>query len=157
MRSDVSRAFVKENDDALADVLARPVSEHPNDVTPDGLAQIEAALVAARAAQAAAQVANDPSAIAAALRDQRYWTARRSTAHVVARPADDDQVRFGHKVTVARSDGRKQTFQIVGEDEAEPTRGTLSHVSPLARALFGKVVGDVVPAGGDEAEILKIG
>ncbi|MET0706745.1 MAG: GreA/GreB family elongation factor, partial [Tardiphaga sp.] len=54
-------------------------------------------------------------------------------------------------------DGRKQTFRIVGEDEADPSRGTISHVSPLARQLFGKGVGEVVRVGAGEAEILAIG
>jgi transcription elongation GreA/GreB family factor len=61
-------------------------------------------------------------------------------------------------VTVAleREDGRKQTWRIVGEDEADPAKGTISHVSPLARALYGKRVGDVVKAGQGEAEIIAI-
>jgi transcription elongation GreA/GreB family factor len=42
---------------------------------------------------------------------------------------------------------REQTFRIVGEAVADPARGTLSHVSPLARALFGKRIGDAVVAG----------
>ena len=65
-------------------------------------------------------------------------------------------VRFGNRVTIARDDGRTQTFRIVGEDEADPAEGLLSYVSPLARALTGKRVGDVVPAGQSEAEILAI-
>ena len=43
------------------------------------------------------------------------------------------QIRFGGTVTIRRDDGREQTFRIVGEDEADPSRGTLSHASPLAR------------------------
>jgi transcription elongation GreA/GreB family factor len=65
-------------------------------------------------------------------------------------------VHFGATVTLARVDGRKQIFRIVGEDEADPAAGTLSHVSPLARALFGKQVGDMVQAGQSEAEIVDI-
>jgi transcription elongation GreA/GreB family factor len=57
---------------------------------------------------------------------------------------------------LARDDGREQTFRIVGEDEADPACGSISHVSPLARAMFGKRVGDVVRAGAREAEILSI-
>jgi transcription elongation GreA/GreB family factor len=60
-------------------------------------------------------------------------------------------------VTVRRDDGREQIFRIVGEDEAEPSKGTLSHVSPLARALFGKAVGDAAEVGGGAVEILRIG
>jgi len=47
----MSRAFVKETDaDAALDLPDRPVSEHPNDVTAEGLAQIEAAVAASQAA-----------------------------------------------------------------------------------------------------------
>lgn len=56
-----------------------------------------------------------------------------------------------------RSDGRQQTFRIVGEDEADPSKGSISYVSPLARALLGKRIGDTVRAGKDEAEIKAIG
>jgi transcription elongation GreA/GreB family factor len=59
-------------------------------------------------------------------------------------------------VTIVRDDGREQTFAIVGEDEADPAQGTISHVSPLARALYGKAVGDVIKAGKDNAEITAI-
>jgi transcription elongation GreA/GreB family factor len=95
--------------------------------------------------------------MAQASRDLRYWAARRATARVVPDADDTTQVRFGGTVTIVRDDGRRQTFRIVGEDEADPSHGTLSHASPLARALFGKTVGDVVPAGSGEAEILAIG
>lgn len=65
-------------------------------------------------------------------------------------------VRFGASVTIAREDGRRQTFRIVGEDEAAPQDGKISYVSPLARALVGKSVGDVVKEGGRDAEIVEI-
>jgi transcription elongation GreA/GreB family factor len=75
----------------------------------------------------------------------------------VVPPLDDNtQVRFGSAVTIVRSDGRQQTFRIVGEDEADPAHGTISHASPVARSLFGKGVGDVVRAGADDAEITEI-
>jgi len=153
----MSRAFVKDQDDDIVDDLPdRPVSEHPNDVTEEGLALIAAALEAARAALASAQAAGDRAAAARAGRDLRYWTARHATARVVPPPASTSEVRFGARVTIVRDDGREQTFRIVGEDEADPARGTISHVSPLARALFGKGVGDVVSVGKGEAEITRI-
>jgi transcription elongation GreA/GreB family factor len=43
-----------------------------------------------------------------------------------------------------------------GEDEADPAKGSISHVSPLARAMLGKALGDVITAGKDEAEIKSI-
>jgi transcription elongation GreA/GreB family factor len=65
-------------------------------------------------------------------------------------------VRFGCAVTVARDDGIMQTFRVVGEDEAAPENGTISHVSPLARALLGKEVGDSVRVAAHDFEITKI-
>jgi transcription elongation GreA/GreB family factor len=150
----MSRAFVRERDtDTVVDLPDRPVSEHPNNVTEAGMAQIETAIADARAVHALAQASSDRAAIAAAAREIRYWTARRAAAQVI--PAGDDisKVRFGASVTIVRDDGRQQTFRIVGEDEADPAKGSISHVSPLAKAKLGKAVGDVVTAGKDEAEI----
>ena len=153
----MSRAFVREQDtDTSEDLPDRLVSEHPNDVTAEGMAQIDAALAAAREAHAVGQAADDRSAIAGASRELRDWSARRATARIVANPDDNGQIRFGSSVTILRDDGREQTFRIVGEDEADPSRGTISQASPLARALFGKSVGDVVHAGAGDAEIRRI-
>jgi transcription elongation GreA/GreB family factor len=152
----MSRAFVKEDTAEIFDLPERLVSESANYVTPRGLALIEAEQARLSHEHATAVAAADRTAIARTARDLRYWTSRRASAEVVPLPEDCGEVRFGCTVTVGRDDGREQTFRIVGEDEAEPTKGTLSHVSPLARALIGKKVGDVVPAGRDEAEILSI-
>ena len=151
----MSRAFVKESDDA-PELPDRPVSELPNFVTERGLTLIEAELAKHRTALAEAQTAEDRSAIAAASRELRYWTQRRASADVQPIPDDCDSVRFGCRVTIERDDGRKQAFTIVGEDEADPSAGTLSYASPLARALIGKSVGDVVPVGKGSAEIIQI-
>lgn len=153
----MSRAFVKEDAaENFENLPERPVSEHPNYVTAQGLALIEAELARLHREHAAALKAEDRAAQAKSARDLRYWTARRASAQVVPPPSDCNKVHFGCTVTLGRDDGREQTFRIVGEDEAEPAKGTLSHVSPLARALMGKRDGDVVPAGQDEAEILAI-
>jgi transcription elongation GreA/GreB family factor len=153
----MSRAFVREQDIvAVEDLPDRPISEHPNDVTPEGAAQIDMELAAARTGYAAAQTLDDRSALASAARDLRYWSSRRASARIVLTPKDDDQVHFGVTVKLIRDDGREQTFRIVGEDEADPSRGSISHLSPLARGMFGKRVGDTVKAGTGEAEILSI-
>jgi transcription elongation GreA/GreB family factor len=151
----MSRAFVKDADET-EELPDRPISEHSNDVTREGFRQIEAALTAAQEAYTAAQAIGDREKLASAGRDLRYWTARRSTAVIAPAPDDNSVVRFGHTVTILRDDGRQQTFRIVGEDEADPARGTISQVSPLAHALFGKGVGDVVSVAGGDAEILSI-
>jgi transcription elongation GreA/GreB family factor len=152
----MSRAFVKEHEDAPEELPDRPVSPHPNLVTAEGLAQIEAQLARLQQEHAAAHGENDRTALARVARDLRYWKARRATAQLVPPPKDTTQVQFGSTVAIARDDGRRQTFHIVGEDEADPAHGTISHVSPLARALFGKRVGDVIQAGQSEAEIVEI-
>jgi transcription elongation GreA/GreB family factor len=154
----MSRAFVKEDDTGGGVELLpdRPISPHPNIVTPGGLAAIERQLAELGERQAAALQAEDRAALAAIARDLRYWSARRATAQVVKAPDAPVEVAFGSRVTIARDDGRQQTWRIVGEDEADPAQGALSYVSPVARALLGKRIGDVVRAGNSDAEIVAI-
>jgi transcription elongation GreA/GreB family factor len=159
----MSVAFTKEQDaeSVAADLPDRPISPHPNLVTPTGLALLEAALADARAAyaaarQAGADVQGDRTAMARATRDLRYYAARRATAQLVEPPADASVVRFGSTVTFDRADGRTQSFRIVGEDEADPAGGAVSYVSPLAVALMGKTVGDEAVIAGAEVEIVAI-
>jgi transcription elongation GreA/GreB family factor len=151
----MSRAFVNE-DHFVEDLPDRPISDHPNLVTGNGLMLIDAALQTARRDYGEAQAAGDRGALASAGRDLRYWSARRATAQLVSIDPDNAAVQFGNTVTIIRDDGREQSFAIVGEDEADPANGTVSHASPLARALLGKTVGDVIRAGQGEAEIIAI-
>jgi len=153
--STMSRAFVNE-DSVVQQLPDRPISEHPNLVTERGLALIEKQLETARREYGEAQAAGDREALAKAGRDLRYWNARRTTAQVRAPEPATGTVQFGNKVTIARDDGRTQSFRIVGEDEADPARGSVSYVSPLARALLGKHVGDTITAGRAEAEISAV-
>jgi transcription elongation GreA/GreB family factor len=152
----MSRAFVNE-DSFFEELPDRPISAHPNLVTEQGLALIEQALETARREYGEAQTAGDREGLARAGRDLRYWNARRATAQLRAPKPGADTVQFGHAVTIVRDDGRQQTFRIVGEDEADPTKGSISYVSPLAQALLGKRIGDALRAGKDEAEITAIG
>jgi transcription elongation GreA/GreB family factor len=151
----MSRAFVNE-DNFVEELPDRPVSEHPNHVTEHGLALIESELEAARRAYGEAQAAGDRQTLARAGRDLRYWNARRATAQIVPIVPDSDAVQFGSAVSIVRDDGREQKFRIVGEDEADPAKGSISHVSPLAKALLGRRVGDTVKAGKHDAEITAI-
>lgn len=151
----MSRAFVKEDDGSSGEELPeRPVSPYRNLVTAEGLAAIEAELGRLHALLLAA--GQDRSVRAPIERDLRYWNARRANAELVPPHVAGDEVRFGATVSVARADGRTQTFRIVGEDEADPARGTLSHASPLARAIMNREVGDVVRVGDADVEIVAI-
>ncbi len=158
----MSVAFTKEQDSesAAADLPDRPISPHANLVTPAGLAQLDAALAMARAAYSAAQASGevqaDRTAMARATRDLRYYAARRASAQLIEPPTGSGTVVFGGAVTFDREDGRRQTFRIVGEDEADPAQGAVSHVSPLARALLGKGVGDVAIVAGGEVEVVAV-
>jgi transcription elongation factor GreA len=69
-----------------------------------------------------------------------------------------DKVIFGTTVTLLEPDGgAAQRFKIVGEDEADLKAGKISVMSPIARAVIGKSVGDVgvvqAPNGNVEYEI----
>ena len=79
----MSRAFVKEAENDTAELPDRPISPHRNFVTAAGLAAIEAALGRFEAAHRAATDKGDRQAAAAALREVRYWRARRASAEVV--------------------------------------------------------------------------
>ena len=76
------------------------------------------------------------------LRDMRYFAARVRTAQVIIYPMSTDTIAFGSTVTFRRGDGRAQKYRIVGEDEADPKAGSISFVSPVAKLLMGKAVGD---------------
>ena len=157
----MSVAFTREEDleATAADLPDRPISPHPNLVTLEGLAKIEAALADARAAYNAAQargsIEADRTAMARATRDLRYWSARRASAQLIETSADG-RVRFGGSVTIEREDGRSQTWRITCEDEADPADGSVSHVSPLAVALIGKRVGDEATVAGQAVEIVAV-
>ncbi|MGF9756486.1 transcription elongation factor GreA [Microvirga sp. 0TCS3.31] len=153
----MSRAFVRESEggEAFEDLPDRSISPH-HLVTPAGLARMDAEIESLEKRLRDAQVRDDKAEVARLSRDLRYWSARRVSAEVVPPPTDTSHVRFGAEVTFERQDGRRQTYRIVGEDEAEPAKGSLSYVSPLAQALMGKEVGDTVTVGQGQAEIVSI-
>jgi transcription elongation GreA/GreB family factor len=152
----MSRAFVKETDARTEELPDRPISSHRNFVTENGLAAIEASIGRFAAAHRAATDKGDVQAAAAALREVRYWRARRASAQVVRPSSDPRTASFGVTVTSRREDGREQTFRIVGEDETDPSRGTVSYVSPLARAVLTYGPGDTVEIAGGKAVILNL-
>jgi transcription elongation GreA/GreB family factor len=159
----MSVAFTREESAETAaevELPDRPISAHPNLVTESGLVALANAMAEWRAAYNAAQQIEDAGerrrAVAVASREMRYFADRLSTAQVVPPPAEYGVIAFGHQVTFTRDDGRRQAFRIVGEDEADPRNGSISYVSPVARALIGKAAGDVVVVGDHEIEILSI-
>jgi transcription elongation GreA/GreB family factor len=149
----MSRAFVKESDGADGqDLPELQVSPHRNLVTPAGRRQIEANVERLQAELSAARAAGDRATIARVQRDLRYWSERLRTAEVIAAPATD-VVRFGSTVTLEKEDGSQVEYQIVGEDEADPARGKISYVAPIARLLIGAGAGDAIALPDGEATV----
>ena len=163
----MSRAFVKENDleHTGTDLPERPQSEHPNYVTPTGLAQLhkDAAQLEEERLRLSPQK-EDPiirQQLAVIERDLRYVQGRLERA-IPVNPAEQQQdvILFGAIVEVEDEEGATHVFEIVGEDEADIHNNKVSWVSPLARALIGQKVGDSViwkrPAGDLALEVTDI-
>lgn len=160
----MSRAFVKEGDGGLDPLPDLPLSPHPNYVTPRGLAALQSRLQTRQTDLATLKSRPDrldklPEA--AAERDIRYLEARLRSA-ILTDPASHPttEVAFGLAVTVEDDEGQTQTFEITGEDEADPAQGRITPQSPLARALLGAEVGDSVtwrkPSGAVDLTVVKI-
>lgn len=93
----------------------------------------------------------------------RFLTRRLDIAEVVdpAAPREDEtRIFFGATVTFANQKGEEKTVSIVGVDEIDTSRGYISWISPMARALIKAQEGDVVtlraPGGTEELEILEV-
>lgn len=152
----MSRAFIRESDQDAELLPERVISPHPNFVTPAGLRQIEERVRELESERQAARSDEDSAALARIERDLRYWTQRRSTARVIEPAPRPDAVRFGVNVTLELEDGSQREFRIVGEDEADPSQGRISWVSPLGEALMGKKRGDTVEFQARPAEIVRL-
>jgi len=156
----MSRAFVKDSErpDPLPEI---PLSEHPNRTTPAGLARQQQRLADLRAVAQTDDASQDELARLAIAREIRWLEARIAAAVVVdpqQQPAG--RVAFGARVDLLDEHGNPSSYRIVGEDEADAEHGSVSWVSPLARAVIGAKVGDEVlwrrPAGDLRLEIVAI-
>jgi transcription elongation factor GreA len=82
-------------------------------------------------------------------------------AEVRDAPAPTDVVGFGSRVDVEDDAGRRRTYTLVSETEAEPARGRVSIASPVGQALEGARPGDTVrvptPRGKRALKVLAIG
>jgi transcription elongation factor GreB len=164
----MSRAFVKDSDDdhTAGELPERPVSARPNYVTANGLDQLQARVreLNDQHEQLKALVEEDSGAkqkLREVERDQRYFNAQLERAIVVDPAAQPHhEVRFGAELIVVDEDGQQHHFNIVGDDEADVANGKISWASPVAQAMIGAKVGDVVtwhrPAGDTDVEIVEI-
>lgn len=180
----MSKAFTKESDSLDDELDARVVSELPltarNYVTPHGrkrladefehLTNVQRPALTALLNAASAQDGPEGLEYQTHKRRQReldrrleYVTKRIENAEVIdpsARRAGTDQVFFSATVRFANQRGEERTVSIVGVDEIDLTRGYISFLSPLAKALLRAREGDVVafqsPGGADDLEILEV-
>ena len=80
-------------------------------------------------------------------------------AEVIDPPTSGDRITFASTVLLEDESGKEIRYQIVGSDETDPPRGRISILSPLARTLIGKSVGDRVtaqlPGGTKTFDIVK--
>jgi transcription elongation GreA/GreB family factor len=150
----MSVAFRRDGDEEhLEPKFELPIPPGPNLVTPRGLA-----LITQRIAELEAELAQtqDERVLAGIQRDLRYWTARQISAEL-APPPVGDKVELGTRVSMTLK-GAPKTFEIVGDDEADPAAGLISFNSPLSRAIAGASPGEILPFAGlaDAIEVLEI-
>ena len=146
----MSRAFVKEEDQEEAPFIPPRAALPPgvtNYVTETGKQQLldeRKALEAEKAGLALEDEAEQRKALAVINGKLQLLAERLGSAHVLNQPGSPDEVRFGARVTLnVVGKNIKQQFRIVGVDEADVNRQKIAFVSPIARAITGKRVGEV--------------
>jgi transcription elongation factor GreB len=182
----MSRAFVDELASAgrEEDVPERKIPLPPgakNYMTPDGAERLRGELshlLAAERPRLVAEIAvADKGALSSLQPEIRVGDAARRLAEadrrieylrrmaailevIDPRQQKGDRIVFGATVTVLEDDQAERVYRIVGVDESDPGRGWVSWVSPVARSMVGKKVGDRVPVklpvGEKTLEILRI-
>ena len=159
----MSRAFVNEDQAAAqaSQPVERRVSDQPNYVTADGLAQLQQRVAALKALHGELLADGaDKQRLADTERDLRYFTSRVQSAQQVPAATSTQKVQIGSRVRFVDEDGQEHQMQLVGEDQADAIHGLINWGSPLGRALLGAGPGDEVlwrrPAGDQRIEIILI-
>ena len=165
----MSKAFTREPDSGAEEIPAFRPQLPPGTrnfitrVGADGLRQRPTDLLerkqalGTRSIEASATVEADLRKLESAIRRLQQTLASVVVAEI---PADQEKVAFGATVTVRHGNGAEAAYQIVGVEEADPERGSISWISPLARALLLRRAGDTVrfrsPAGDEELAIMTV-
>jgi len=83
-----------------------------------------------------------------------------SNAIIIEESSNNDVVLLGSRVTIQEEDFPEETYHLVGPAEADPSKGMISHESPIGKALLDHKAGDTVeaetPGGVIRLKILKI-
>lgn len=163
----MSRAFLNEDkfEQAGDELIERPISPHPNYMTPDGAQSLQSTCERLLKEKASLTKQKDEDAfakqrLAEIERDLRYYMARLESAIlIIPNQQSTEKILFGATVIVEDEFGQTHRFHIVGEDEADVNQHKVSYVSPIAKALLGRRVGDQVvwsrPMGPLRLEIIE--
>ena len=167
----MSKAFTRESDDESGAEEIPPFrpqlpSGTRNYITREGADRVKQRLndllqmkqaSAARSNEAGTAAEADQRKIESAIR--RFQQILDSVV-IAEIPADQEKVVFGAVVMIRHGNGEEAAYHIVGVEEADPERGSISWVSPLARALLSRRAGEKVPfrspAGDEELTILSV-
>jgi transcription elongation factor GreB len=157
----MSKAFTRESDDSGEEEIApfRPLPPGTrNYITSEGAQRLKERLQGLIDKKQAASVSDPESKrLESAIRNLKQ---RLDSLVIVEPPADPAKIAVGATVQVRHSNGEEETYRIVGVEEADPERGAISWISPLAKAILSRKPGEKVrfriPAGEDELEILSV-
>jgi|SRR3954469_14652963 transcription elongation factor GreB len=157
----MSKAFTRESDDSDFEevTFSRPTlpSGTRNYITKEGAARLNQKLKVLREKKLAASNQTDQRKLEAGIRHLQVILDSIVVAEI---PADQQKAAFGARVTVRDGKGEEDTYRIVGVDEANPEHGEISWISPLARAIMSRRVGDTLsfqsPSGTLQLTILKV-
>lgn len=168
----MSKAFTRESDEPGAEEIPSFRPQLPpgsrNYITRDGADRLRQRLdVLLEEKQALATRSNDAGTAFEADQRKLESAIRRlqqtlDSVIVAENPADQGKIAFGATVTIRHGNGEEGAYHIVGVEEAKPERGSISWVSPLARALLSRRAGDKVrfrspsPTGDEELTIMTV-
>lgn len=175
----MNKAFTKESDDGFDEVVPEPKDLLPpgvkNYVTPEGAEALRSELKhwvdveRPHALEGSSEEAGPSGNVAMEKRKRLHAIDRRirflqdrvaNMEVVVPSGRSDDKIRFGARVTVVDEHDKEKNYKIVGVDEADPSAGKVSWLSPIAKALLGAGPGDEVrvdlPHGTAELEVLDV-
>ncbi|WP_327753762.1 GreA/GreB family elongation factor [Sphingobium sp. SJ10-10] len=146
----MSVAFRRESDEEhLEPTFEIPLPPGPNWVTARGLRLTREKVEALEAVETEAMAEEDAKKLK---RELRYWRTRLATAELRPVP-DGEAVAFGSRVAY-RLGGKEKRIDIVGDDEAEPTKGRIAFSAPLARAMMDAEEGETVDFGGKPGALM---
>jgi transcription elongation factor GreB len=163
----MSKAFTRESDEEQEEAPSRPLGVDlpagvKNYMTPEGAVRLRDEIEQLSHHGRSAAVARGDTRTLHEIDRRLGFLGRRLDALEVIDPAAQPHGRalFGATVMVRADDGAERRYRLVGIDEADPARGDVSWRSPIAAALLGAQVGDVVtvrsPRGDEELEVTAV-